>query len=494
MTWLLVVSITAVLVLVSAVFAAGQAALTELARSDLEDLAEQNPRKRSLLAIANNPDGHEDAMAFARVASETVATALVAVWLTRNLDQAWLALLIAASVMLFVRFLLSGAIAVPIGRSRPQATLRMIGWLARGARLTIGPVADLFVAIGDSMTPTRAGRAGTLASEEQLLSMVDEATEDEVLDEEDRELIHSIFAFSDRLVREVMVARTDMVTVDASATLSEALYGLLDAGFSRAPIVGRDSDDVRGIVYQKDLARVLLGGTLPNTSTVESVSRPATFIPESLGASELLRRMQRESTHFAIVIDEYGGVAGLATIEDLIEELVGEISDEHDRATEEVELLDDGGMRLSSRMSTSELGELFDIELDEEDVDSVGGLLAKELGKIPVLGDRAVVQGLELTADRVGRRHRVTEITVRVVGSPEDRMRLPGPLRDSLTGVLDDRDATVAHETALDSAVLNRSALDDAVRSDADRPDPAPRASAATESTSRPGTTNEETR
>ncbi|MGO1542970.1 MAG: hemolysin family protein [Gulosibacter sp.] len=440
MTWLLVISILIVLVLISTLLSAAESALSELPRSELSDLADDHPKNRFLPGIAQNAEGHEHSVKFARAGSETIATALLAVWLTDRMDGPWLALLITAIVMLLVHFLLSGSSARSIGHAHPQATLRAVSWLVRGVRVITGILADLLTAIGDSVTPSRTARSGSLSSEEQLLSMVDEATEDDVLQEEDRELIHSIFDFSDRLVREVMVARTDMVTIDAETTLNEALTELLDAGFSRAPIVGRDSDDIRGVAYQKDLSREILRGSAPAQGTVATLARPATFVPESLNASELLRRMQRESTHFAIVIDEYGGVAGLVTIEDLIEELVGEISDEHDRDTDDVELLPDGRMRVSSRMSTSDLGELLDIEIDDEDVDSVGGLVSKELGKIPKLGDRVVVHGLELTADRVGRRHRVTEISVRMLGENEDKDAWPGGLEDSLTRVLDDRE------------------------------------------------------
>lgn len=442
MSWLLAVGIAVALVLVSAVLAAIEAALAELPRSDVAELAEDHPDNRFLPGIAANPEGHQQAAAFTRAGTEAVATALLAVWLTQVLAEPWLALVITAAVMLLVHVLLTGSTAKSVARAHPRETLRPLAWFVRLTRVLTSPVADLLTTIGDSFTPGRHSRQGAFSSEEQLLSMVDEATEDEVLDEEDRELIHSIFDFSDRLVREVMVARTDMITIDAQAPLADALRELLEFGISRAPITGRDSDDIRGILYQKDLARELMrrGGEQPSlVNRAESLARPATFVPESLRANELLRRMQRESTHFAIVVDEYGGVAGLVTIEDLIEQLVGEISDEHDRATDDIELLADGGMRISSRMSTSDLGELFDLELEEEDVDTVGGLLGKELGKIPVLGDRAVVQGLEITADRVGRRHHVTEVTVRLVGGVAQAPRGGGALTDSLTGVLEDR-------------------------------------------------------
>ncbi|KAB1643630.1 hemolysin family protein [Gulosibacter chungangensis] len=464
MTWLLVISILIVLVLISTLLSAAEVALETLPRADIADLAESKPRNRFLPGIANNPEGHEHSVKFTRAGAETLATALLAVWLGDQLESLWLAFVITAVIMLIVHFLLSGSSARSIGRAYAPVTVAALAWLIRGSRVLTGLVADLLTAIGDSVTPNNTSRSGSLSSEEQLLSMVDEAAEDDVLEEEDRELIHSIFDFSDRLVREVMVARTDMLTVDASATIGDALTELLAAGISRAPIIGRDSDDVRGIVYQKDLAREMMQRTAIDRANIASVARPATFVPESLAASDLLRRMQRESTHFAIVIDEYGGVAGLVTFEDLIEELVGEISDEHDRDSEEIELLADGGMRVSSRMSTADLGELFDIEMDDEDVDSVGGLLSKALGKIPVLGDRVVVDQLELTADRVGRRHRVTEVTVRFIGGAAKDAQLSEPLADSLTAVLHDRNDGQGRPTAVHS---NRKRNHDTTEEDA---------------------------
>jgi CBS domain containing-hemolysin-like protein len=385
-----------------------------LSRGDVIDEAEGLARPERLLRISENMSGHREATGFARISAETLATVLISVWLTSIVSEAWLAFLIAAIVMLAAHILFTGSAPRSIGRTHPKQTLRYLGWLARACRVTIGPVSDLLGALGDIVTPSSGHRGATVSSEEQLLSMVDAAAEQEVLDEDDRELIHSVFDFSDRLVREVMVARTDMITVDADATASEALGELLKVGISRAPIVGRDSDDIRGIAYQKDLARHVLEHPT-STLTAEGVARPATFVPESLAADELLRRMQRESNHFAMVVDEYGGIAGLVTLDDLIEELVGEISDEFDRASDEYELLSDGSLVVSSRMGLSDLGELLDLELENEDVDSVGGLLTMALERIPQLGDQAVVGRLSLLADRVGRRHRVTRIQVRVV-------------------------------------------------------------------------------
>ncbi len=227
-----------------------------------------------------------------------------------------------------------------------------------------------------------------------------------MLEEGDRELIHSIFAFNDTLVREIMIPRTDMVTIDADASIAAAMSLFLSSGVSRMPVVGGDVDEVVGILYLRDLARYSHEQPLDAANVrARELSREALFVPESKKADDALRQMQLESTHLAMVFDEYGGIAGLVTLEDLIEELVGEISDEYDRDTPDASSLGGGVYRISARLPTDELGELFGVELDDDDVDSAGGLLTKALGRLPERGASAVVSGISLRAERVeGRR------------------------------------------------------------------------------------------
>ncbi|BDZ46645.1 hypothetical protein GCM10025866_25540 [Naasia aerilata] len=257
--------------------------------------------------------------------------------------------------------------------------------------------------------------------------MVDEATELDVLEEDDRELIHSIFEFNETVIREVMVPRTDMATIDRTATVAEAMDMFLTRGYSRLPVTEEnDPDDIVGILYLRDLARLLHerpadAERLP----VSASTRPALFVPESKKADATLRQMQLESNHIAMVVDEYGGIAGLVTLEDLIEELVGEIADEYDRDNGDVQEVSAGIYRVSPRLPIDELGDLFDLELEDDDVDSVGGLLTKALGRLPVMGSQATVAGLRLTAERTdGRRRRLS--AVRVERDP-DAPRIPEP-------------------------------------------------------------------
>jgi CBS domain containing-hemolysin-like protein len=410
------------LVALGGLFAAVDSAMTSLSRGDLLDLAERYRAKRSLRAIANDVGAHLNAANFARVVSETTAAVLVTISFAFSIDELWIALVVSAVVMIVVSFVLVGSSPRSVGRVHPRVVVRYGAVAVHIVRVVLGPIANLLVAIGDRVTPARARSAG-FASEEQLLSMVDEATELDVLEEDDRELIHSIIEFNDTVVREVMIPRTDMVTIDDDATVGHGLGLFLSKGVSRIPVVVDDDvDEIAGVLHLRDVARVSYERpTLVDTMPVRDLARQPLFIPESKKVDDTLRQMQTESNHLAMVVDEYGGIAGLVTLEDLIEELVGDISDEYDRDVVEIEPLDDDGYRVSARLPVDELGELFDLELDDDDVDSVGGLLTKALGRLPEAGSTAEVPGLVLTADRIdGRRKRVVTVLVHRSRSDSD--------------------------------------------------------------------------
>lgn len=284
------------------------------------------------------------------------------------------------------------------------------------------PVSPLFSRLSDA-SKRIAGRValgrGRVRDEQQLLSLVDQAVEQELLEDDDRDYIHSIVEFGDTLVREVMVPRTDMVTVDAENTVREALEMLLNSRHSRVPVVAAgDSDEVEGVVYLRDASGFQLRRSdEAETALVSRIMKPAVFVPELQRADELLRQMQRESNHLALVVDEYGGISGLVTLEDLIEELLGDINDEHDRETPEVEPQLDGSFKVSARLTVDRLGEIFGIELEDDEVDSVGGLVAKHLGRLADEGDTVVVEGIELTALETERkRQRLVAVGARWVG------------------------------------------------------------------------------
>jgi magnesium and cobalt exporter, CNNM family len=260
-------------------------------------------------------------------------------------------------------------------------------------------------------------------TESELKAMADVAHEENVIEKEERSFIHSIIDFGDTVAREVMVPRPDMVTVEADTTVTVALEAALAAGYSRIPVHENQVDDVVGITYTKDLIRAerVGKGEKPVTSTM----RPAVFVPESKEVSELLRQMQEEKFHMAIVVDEYGGTSGLVTLEDLIEELVGEIVDEYDVEDPPVQRLGDGELSVSSRFPVDDLNELLDARLPEGDWDTVGGLVFNVLGRVPVEGDALDVDGVRLVVEKV-QGHRIGRIRVKTLAAP-----VPGAADDS---------------------------------------------------------------
>jgi CBS domain containing-hemolysin-like protein len=405
------VAIAVLLVAFGGLLAAADAALGTLSRIDLADLAAHSRSKKSLLAIAADAGPHVTAINFMRVLSETTAAVLVTLAFAVVFDDWWWVLLAAGVVMTAVTFVLVGSSPRSVGRAHARPILAFAAPIVRFLRLLLGPLAVGLVRIGNRVTPGRPPVV-TFSSEQQLLSMVDEAAEADVLEQDDKELIHSIFEWGDTVVREVMVPRTDMDTIDDDVTLDEAMRELLRTGHSRMPVVGKDADEVFGVLYLRDVVRHRFEQQ-DTAVTARELARAAEFVPESKKADDTLRQMQLKSIHLALVVDEYGGIAGLVTLEDLIEELVGDISDEYDRETPDVSHLGGGVFRVSARLPLDELGDLFGIELEDEDVDSAGGLLTKALGRLPETGSTVEVSGLKLRAERVeGRRKLLRTIVV----------------------------------------------------------------------------------
>lgn len=398
MTPALLLVAAVLLVAFGGLMAAIDAALQVTSRADIaEQGAAGGKNAVSLTRIADDPEAHANAVVFIRILAETTAAVLVTVAFTILFDSIWWAMLAAAVLMTGISFVVVGASPRTWGRQHAKGLLRGAAPIVRGVRLILGPLAHGLVLLGNRVTPGVA-RGTSFASEEQLLSMVDEAASQDLIEEDDRELIHSVFDFTDTFVREVMVPRTDMVTVDADALTREAMGLFLAKGVSRVPVVDDDADDIVGVVYLKDLVQFAFRDeTRWRDAPVTRIARPAVFVPESMKAETLLQQMKRDAVHVCLVVDEYGGVSGLVTLEDLIEELVGEIADEYDPRADEVTEIADGSYRVSSRLGLDEVGDLFGLELDDEDVDSIGGLLGKLLGRVPQPGDTAEHSGLVLT-------------------------------------------------------------------------------------------------
>lgn len=398
MTAILLLIAAGLLVAFGGLVAALDAALGVTSRADLAEWSQTGRNRAALRAISEDTDAHANAVVFIRILAETTAAVLVTAAFMILFDSIWWALLAAAILMTAVSFVLVGASPRSVGRRHATALLRSCAPVVRFVRILLGPVASALVALGNRVTPGQ-GRAASFTSEEQLLSMVDEAAEKDLIEHDDRELIHSVFEFTDTFVRAVMVPRTDMVTLDADATTDDAMTQFLTTGVSRVPVVEGDDDDVVGVLYLKDLVQFGFGAPRESwrVQGIRAIIRPAVFVPESMKAETLLQQMKRDAVHVCIVIDEYGGVSGLVTLEDLIEELVGDISDEYDTPSNEVSELSPGRYRVSARLPLDELGDLFGLELEDEDVDSVGGLLGKALGRVPQAGAQATYEGIIMT-------------------------------------------------------------------------------------------------
>ncbi|MGH9152414.1 MAG: hemolysin family protein [Acidimicrobiales bacterium] len=271
------------------------------------------------------------------------------------------------------------------------------------------------IGLSNWILPGKGLKAGPFVSEEELLATVDVATEDEVIEHDERRLIHSIIEFGDTVVREVMIPRPDMVAVEGKDKVDDVVEVAIAAGFSRIPVYDQGIDDVVGIVFVKDLMRAEREGR--TAEEVRNLVREAHFVPETKRVTELLREMQRGKFHIAVVVDEYGGTAGLVTLEDLIEELVGEIVDEFDVEEPVVEDLGNGEVRVNARMPIDEVNELLRAELPTGDWDSVGGLVFNLLGHVPIEGEAVEVDGHRLVAEKVQGR-RIGRVRISKVESP----------------------------------------------------------------------------
>ena len=383
-----VFGVSAVVLVVAAAIRAGGASLVRTPRADaLHDAAEGNKRAEQAAGLLEERIRLQPAIAMVHTALLTMAAVPAAWGLTRLLDGVSLAAgLVALGIVLVA---LGDLLPRRWGRSRPRTlAYRLIGLLAPA------------VALGD-----RA--ADALDDDDDGYAEVASA---ESAEDQERELISSVLEFTDAIVREVMVPRPDMVTVAASSDSGEALDVIVAEGRSRVPVLGEGPDEVVGLFYARDLLKLMDDGA--EHVTVSELMRPAYFVPETKQVSELLREMQGNQVHMAIVVDEFGSTAGLVTIEDLIEELVGEIADEYDVEEPMVTAAGVDAYRIDGRLAVDELGDLFGVELPSEDWDTVGGLVLGLAGRVPEEGESFDLDGLVIITERVQGR-RVAEVTVR---------------------------------------------------------------------------------
>ncbi|MFD4643220.1 hemolysin family protein [Lentzea sp. NPDC058436] len=414
-----VIVLAVLLVLAAGLFACVDAALGTVSRARVESLQRQGRwGTGQLLQVLNDRPRHVNLLLLLRLACEMSAAVLVTTVFLDYVEQDWVAVLYSCLSMLVVSYVLVGVGPRTLGRQHPYAVSLLAAGTVRQLGRVLGPLSKLLILVGNAITPGKGFREGPFSSEVELRELVDMAQERGVVDEGEREMIHSVFELGDTITREVMVPRTEIVWIEQSKSLRQALALSLRTGYTRVPVIGESVDDVLGVVNLKDMMRATLAED-EDPKSVSELMRPMSFIPDSKPIADLLREMQVSRRHMAIVVDEYGGTAGLLTIEDILEEIVGEITDESDTDDRPpVEHLDDGAVRVSARLPVDDLDALFGTELDDHEVETVGGLLAQRLGRVPLPGTEAEIAGLRMRAeggkDERGR-IRVTTVLVRPV-------------------------------------------------------------------------------
>ncbi|NLE96447.1 MAG: HlyC/CorC family transporter [Propionibacterium sp.] len=414
--------IALVCAVIASILAAVEMACTVTTRGKAERLVEDKaPGAERIMLIAEDPAPTINSVMFARMAFEITSITMVAMVAFSYFNADWVRVLTTVGIMLAVSFILWGVAPRTLGRQHPARILRVFGGLASILTTVLSPIAKLMILVGNALTPGKGFADGPFTTEAELLDLVQAAEDNELIEARDSQMIHSVFELGDTLVKEVMVPRTDMVFIKADKTLRQLLSLALRSGFSRIPVVGEGMDDIVGVAYFKDASRRIYD--FPDAErgeTVADIMRPASFCPDSKPAGELLKEMQRTRSHLVLIVDEFGGTAGLVTIEDILEEIVGEIVDEYDTEVERVVELGPGHYRVSSRLPVDDMGELFGLKLDDEDVETVWGLMAKQLNLVPIPGSRTEYQGIEMVADRaVGRRHQIGSVIVRLLPDEE---------------------------------------------------------------------------
>ena len=419
-----VIVLAVLLVLAAGVFACVDAALGTVSRARVEALQRQGRwGTGQLLQVLNDRPRHVNLLLLLRLFCELFATVLVTGVYLQYVEQDWLAVLYSCLSMLVVSYVLVGVGPRTLGRQHPYGVSLIAAGTVRQLGRVLGPLSKLLILIGNAITPGKGFREGPFSSEVELRELVDMAQERGVVDEGEREMIHSVFELGDTIAREIMVPRTEIVWIEQAKSLRQALALSLRTGYTRVPVIGESVDDVLGVVNLKDLMRATLAED-EDPKCVSELMRPTSFIPDSKPIADLLREMQVSRKHMAIVVDEYGGTAGLLTIEDILEEIVGEITDESDTDDRPpVEHLEDGAVRVSARLPVDDLDALFGTELDDHEVETVGGLLAQRLGRVPLPGTEAEIAGLRMRAeggkDERGR-IRVTTVLVRPVNKENE--------------------------------------------------------------------------
>lgn len=390
------------LVIFGGLFAAIDAALSTVSIARVEELVrDERPGATRLIRVMVDRPRYINLMVLLRLACEVSATVLMAAYLDDYFGVST-GLMAAAGIMTVVSFVVIGVGPRTVGRQNAYPIALVTALPLQAISVVFTPISRLLVLIGNALTPGRGFRNGPFASEIELREVVDLAQQRGVVADDERRMIQSVFELGDTPAREVMVPRTEMVWIESTKSAGQATSLAVRSGHSRIPVIGENVDDVIGVVYLKDLVQKTYYSNDGGRSTsVLDVMRKAAFVPDSKPLDALLRDMQRDRVHMVLLVDEYGAIAGLVTIEDVLEEIVGEIADEYD--TDEVAPIEDLGdstYRVSARLPIEDLSELYDIKFDEDlDVDTVGGLVALELGRVPLPGAEVEWDRLRLRAE-----------------------------------------------------------------------------------------------
>jgi len=419
--WMLVA--IGVILVILAFLAIAETSISRMNVVKAQTLAEQGRRSgRLLMRLVERPERFLNPVLLTVNVLQTIQAVLTGI----VADHLWgvAGVLVAIVVNVIVFFVLAESLpktwALLHGDQGALITARPVFALVRFPPLAI--ISRALIGLTNVIVPGKGLREGPFVSEQELLGIVQHAAADDVIEHGERELIESVIEFGDTIAREVMVPRTDMVTVGRASTITEALDVAIGRGFSRLPVVGDDIDDIVGIAYVKDLTGAERAGR--GNELVSTVMRAPQFVPETKKADQLLELMQAGKYHLAIVVDEYGGTAGLVTIEDLLEELVGDIRDEFDREEPLHETLADGAVRVHGRLSMSDLNELLDSDLPDDDWDTVGGLIFNTLGHVPDVGETVDVDRYRFRVERLQGR-RITRVRVTPLGDREEQTVSP---------------------------------------------------------------------
>ena len=390
------------LIVATGFFAMSETAIIRTNRARAYRLAEEKRRgSASLLKIVENVAPYLNVVLLLTLLATIGGTTLATILTARHLHR-W-SELVSTAVMTILLFIFAEVTPKTWAVQQTDKWALRVAPILIAVHRSIGPLAAVLVRVANAIMPGRGLPQGPLATEDEIRAMAEVASEEAAIEEDEKDLIHSIFEFGDTLVREVMVPRPDMVCVPVDSGLRNVLDVILRHGYSRIPVYRGELDEIVGVVYAKDVLRHLHAGK--ENVPLDSIMREAYFVPETKKLSELLREMQQRRVHIALVTDEYGSVAGLVTIEDLLEEIVGEIADEYDREEPQLEPVDDHTYRVNGRLSIDDVNDLLDVNLPHDEWDTVAGLMYGLLGAVPTQGETVSYDNLMFTAEKVqGRR------------------------------------------------------------------------------------------